>query len=213
MPAWPIKMTRDERKFTQQRRKDFELALKARVKGTGWRYNGGAFFRQDANWFLSSNPSLTWKRGINLTLTVKLMALDRLFWDIVGLEQNNELPLSFRQNGAWVLRPPQLREFQDPDFIEPSDLADFAFEWAERWRVENLPAYNLDAALAAVGQLKNTSGQNRAVAICLLILTGNFSQAQSLCEDNADDAGSFSIGITDNFYILAKRWLAINSPT
>lgn len=102
IPAWPAKLTREEQKAVKQRSNDFDAALKRDARAAGWRYARGTIFRQSADWFISILPSLLWKRGAVVRIMVKPMAIDPLFWDIVGLTNNNTPPLSFRATGAWV---------------------------------------------------------------------------------------------------------------
>jgi hypothetical protein len=215
IPQWPVKMTREERKQVSQRQKEFEAALKQRAKGTGWRFTGGTIFRQQDDWFVSASPRLTWQRGVQNQLNVKPMALDPLFWEIVGLEENNELPLSFRVNGAWVLRPPSIDEFKNGKMIDPEKLANATFEWTHKWRAKNLATYSVDKLLAQLDPLENTSGHYRAVAICLLILREDFQRARTLCDAERGDVGGFFTsggdGPSYTFYQQARNWLDANN--
>ncbi len=212
-PEWPLKMTREERKLATQRRKDFDAAFKKRAKGTGWRYREGSIFRKTDDWFLASTPHLTWKEGINHELMIKPMALDTLFWKIVDLPENEELPLSFRENGAWVLRPPKITQFVKPKKNDPIELANLAFEWTETWCSQNIASYELDDMLDRLKPLEKTQSHLRSVAICLLILKKEFKQASILINDHPDDSGGFSIAIKRTFYDMVKDWLVNNDST
>lgn len=210
IPEWPAKMTRDEQKLVRKHRKEFEAALKQRAKGSGWRFAGNTIFRQEDGWMLAATPRPTWQRGVKNRLLVKPMALDPIFWEIVGLEENNNTPLSFRIYGAWILSPPSIVEFKNARMVDPVKLADAAFAWTEKWRLQNLSSYSVDKLLAQLGPLEKTSGHYRSVSICLLILQGDFQRARTLCDADPSDAGGFwSVG-SGSFYTQAKRWLAEN---
>ena len=92
LPVWPAKLTREQQKAAKQRGKDFDAALKVRSRAAGWRFARGEVFRQTGDWFISILPSLLWERGALVRMTVKPMTLDPLFWQIVGLSENEALP-------------------------------------------------------------------------------------------------------------------------
>ena len=212
-PVWPLNLTREERKLASQRRKDFEAALKKRAKGTGWRYREGTIFRKTGDWFIASTPHLTWKEGIRHQLMIKPMALDTLFWEIVDLPENEKLPLSFRTNGAWVLRPPVISQFVIPEKNDLTDLANLALEWTDAWCSRNLAEYEINDILERLKPLERTKSHYRAVAICLLIQMKEFTQASVLIDNQLNDSGGFSVGINRTFYDMARDWLANNAIT
>src|SRR3954452_11359725 len=93
---WATKLTREQQRALKQRDKDFQVALKAAARRRGWRYAGGEIFRQDGEWFASVMPFPPAWQVVVAQFILKPMALDPLFWDIVGLSENSRLPLSFR---------------------------------------------------------------------------------------------------------------------
>lgn len=205
-------MNRVERKYIRQQQKDFEIALKNRARKTGWRFSGGVVFRSQSDWFLSNRPSVKLGGGVQNHLLVKPMELDTLFWNIVGLEENETLPLSFRENGAWVLRPSRLSEFKGGNVTDPIELAEIAFDWTENWRLSKLPSYEIDDMINALSPLEDSKGHLRSVAICLLIMLEKYKEAEFLCDTKRSDYGGFSVGVTESFYSMAKKWLAKNEP-
>ena len=179
--AWPTKMTHEEKRVVKQREKDFQAALKANSRAAGWRYAASDIFRQQGEWFVSILPSLTWQRGVRMQLMVKPMALDSLFWDIVGVEENSSLPLSFRARGAWVLRPvtflgPILLDIEEPDV-----LARRLLEWANEHVSQSLQTASVQQML---DDLPDPSDPrcSRALGVCLNILNDDLDRAMRICQ-------------------------------
>lgn len=91
--------------------KDTVAATRTAVKGSGWRVSKGVLFRQEGDWFFAVHrrrlsPDLT--DGFTVELMGKPMALDPLYWEVMGLEDNASQPLSFRYWGAFVCGSPML---------------------------------------------------------------------------------------------------------
>ena len=208
---WPTEMTREQRRLAKERQKEFEYTFKECAKGTGWRFSRGSIYREDNDWFLASSPFLNWQQGITHQLCIKPMSLDVLFWEVVNLEENNDLPLSFRQNGAWVLKPPRLTRYENPATTNPKELANLAFAWTKKWHSQNLKTYTLDDMLKRLQPLSATTSHLRALAICLLILKKEYIEASALIKNRPDDSGGFSVMGSENFYDMAKKWLAKNA--
>lgn len=200
-------MQREEKRLAKEREKEFRKALKRRVLKTGWKFSGGTIFRQEESWFMANKPSLIRGGGVRQSFQVKPMEMDALFWEIVRLSENNMQPLSFRTNGAWVLRPPSIDENSNLDISAINDLVEVVFDWSEKWRSKHLETYSIDALLSSLGPLDQLKGQHRTVAICSLSLLKKYQQALDLCPLNTNDAGGFSIRGSETFYTCARVWL------
>lgn len=87
--------------------KQLQGALRRSIVGTKWRCFGGILFTDHLGWFVEV-VSAVWipSRRTVARIHVKPMAIDPIFWDIVGLLENNKLPLSFRAIGAWTCSTP-----------------------------------------------------------------------------------------------------------
>jgi hypothetical protein len=178
---WPLKLGREQRRALKQREKEFQAALKAAGRGHGWRYVGGQLFRQDSVWFASVLPFLERERGIAVRFSVKPMALDPLFWDIVGLPENRNLPLSFRANGAWVLHPPHKESLIGPAMPEVVVLAELVVRSADEQLEQSRETRSIEQMLNELMQVSAAVGHERALAICLLILKDDLDRALALC--------------------------------
>ena len=221
LPVWPSRLSRDERKSFRNREKQFLAALKGKVRGSGWRFARGTIFRQEGDWFISNMPSLAFEGGVVTRWICKPMAIDALFWDITGLRENERQPLSFRDQGAWTVRPLSLQEFIAREETDPDVLADAILEWSDNRRTEWLPRYSMSAMLSELGDINNTAGMQRTIAVCLSILLKNFDQAERLCNDPAPerdafskDSGGFTTsgagGRSVTFFEQARNWISRN---
>lgn len=217
--AWPVKLTREQQKAAKQRRKDFDAALKREGRAAGWQCASGAVFRQFGDWFVSLLPSLLWERGAVVRMIIKPMALDPLFWDIAGLKENEEMPLSFRATGAWVLRPRSTDDHIGLHIVEVEPLATEVLRWCSERASEILENVSVQSMLAAIPDRECPRGQERALAICLHILAEDLDGAIDLCRTDDPDAhpmmregGGFTThnpdGTISTFLDQASDWIA-----
>ncbi len=208
-PLWPARLTRQEQSEAKDRAKLYAAETKSRFRAAGWRFALGSAFLQSGDWFASVEAHLTWKSGCVVRAVVKPMSLDPLFWDIVGLPENRKLPLSFRTNGAWVLRPPFAEAHLGPLESSPEALAGLAVEWAETLRAQ-VPNLTVDDILGVLDQAGTAKGSYRAALVCLRLLANDTGGALAAI-DEADelDAGGFSFPALDgsptDFLQAARR--------
>lgn len=216
-PAWPPRRSREQQRLDKERREAFETALKAQARGAGWRYASGGIFRQDGDWFVSNAPLLSWNGGVRMSMGCKPMALDRVFWEIADIAENQKLPLSFRMNGAWVLQPSPHEAELAVDEQDPAVLAAVAVQWSDQWLRDELPRASISGMLSSLGDLEALKGRDLSLAICLSILAGDLEQASRLCRARVDhapkhlfDSGFVAIsasGTASSFAEQAARWL------
>ncbi len=218
IPTWPAKLTREQQKGGKQRFKDFDAALKRQAGAAGWRFARGEVFRQTGDWFITTRPSLLWERGALVRMTIKPMAVDPLFWDIVGLSENAVLPLSFRAMGAWVLQPRSNDGHIGLKTIEVEQLAAEVLKWANEQANEKLSTISVETMLAELPKEECLRGQQRALAICLHILTGDLDAALHLCRVErpdphliSEESGGFAMrnhdGSVATFLDRAREWI------
>ncbi len=121
--------------------------MRAQAKGSGWKSITGSLFRETPGKFIEVMLSVHIDAPVTQAIiAVKPMTIDPIFWDIVGLPENNALPLSFRANGAWICRAPYSAEITLEESSNPAGVArDFFVAANEQlaimvksWTVENL---------------------------------------------------------------------------
>lgn len=206
VPSWPDRITREQARAKKERERSFTGAIKRGVKAAGWRFSAGCLFRQRGNWFVSALPSLLWQRGAIVMSMSKPMDIDPIFWDIVGLPENNALPLSFRANGAWVLRPPQPNTYVALEEGDPEKLAEAVIAWADSWSTE-VEAKPLEALISEMEGLGASRYQFTAFEICLHLVRRDYFRALKIIhEQGEDESGGFVTGDA-SFFDQAKAWI------
>ncbi|WP_260483942.1 hypothetical protein [Sphingomicrobium flavum] len=183
-------------------------AVRSAGKGSRWRSTQGCFYRQSGDWFVSASPVValnnTSSRGV---IQVKPMTIDPLFWDIVGLPENRQQPLSFRLTGAFSCRAPAFREsgIEEVENAEAvavrlCDLADRALNDLELWSMEDfitscrMHGADADSYLSAL--------------VPALILAGRSSEALEACEAAKARGSSGGFGFpAGSLCDLAIRWI------
>jgi len=207
IPRRPTRISRTEARFEKERGKLFTAALKAEVKAAGWRYAGGHVFRQYGDWFVSLLPSLLWERGLVTTCCAKPMAVDPIFWSIVGLPENNKLPLSFRANGAWVVQSPSSQDYVALDERAPERLAWKFAKWATDGLATCVPG-SVEALLDELQALGPRRGHFIALEICLHLSRNEYAIAEDICRTVAgEESGGFTTG-SESFVDQARAWIA-----
>jgi hypothetical protein len=211
IPHRPARISREEARGVKEREKLFAGTLKAEAKVAGWRYANGSIFRQQGDWFVSVFPSLLWGRGLTARLLAKPMAVDRLFWRIVKLPENDRLPLSFRANGAWVLRPPSFQATIALDERDPERLAHEFVAWSTD-RLPQVAPFSVNGLLSEIEDLGPRRKHHVALEICLRLQLGDWDGALSLCGDRGPhESGGFGVG-DKTFFDLARDWIAAERP-
>jgi len=102
-------MTKDETKARTALSKDVATELRWRAKNAGWKVYRGWLFREDDGWFVDAWCDVE-QRKTTVTVHLKPMGIDPIFWDIVLAPQNRNQPLSFRLWGAWTIKAPGRNE-------------------------------------------------------------------------------------------------------
>ena len=143
------------------------------------------------------------------------MALDLLFWDIVGLPEHRRLPLSFRARGSWVLRPLPAHCGVAPDVAEPEALAERVVAWCDARLATGDFASSISAMLEAQAAGGRAGGVT-AMDICLHLLNGDDDGALRRCDapslDDAANFGGFGTladdGTMVTFIDRARAWIS-----
>ncbi|MEI6642572.1 MAG: hypothetical protein WCL10_11085 [Novosphingobium sp.] len=203
-----IKITRAQESARHAYRRALEKAVRAASKGSGWRSIEGCLFREQAGWFVSVCPSVFINvEATKATVSAKPMAIDPIFWDIVGLPENANTPLSFRLNGAWTCQPPpfdevSIEENTDANFVAARllDTANEHLAAVERWSVEDFL------------QLCRNSGATEDSYLPCVVTTlhalNRDSEALDTCKSAIarGDSGGF-LSPDGSFSEMATRWI------
>lgn len=206
IPERPVRITRDEAKAAKAREAAFDAHLKRLSRLHGWRFTRGTLFRDVDGWFVDTMPSLLWGRGAVTSIRAKPMGVDPVFWEIVGLPENQEQPLSFRAIGAWVLRAPSGQEHIALGETDPQLLAEALLQRATG-RLADLGPVSPRAQADAIEAMGDLRIHFAALEICLRIMDEDLETALALCSDRADDdSGGFQTG-DRTFFDQARDWI------
>ena len=203
-----IKITRAQESARHAYRRALEKAVRAASKGSGWRTIEGCLFRKQAGWFVSVCPSVfIYEESTKARVSAKPMAIDPIFWHIVGLSENVDAPLSFRLNGAWTCQPPPFDEVWIEEDTDASvvaarllDTADERLAAVERWSVEDFL------------QLCRTSGATEETylpcVVTALLALRRESEALEACKSaSAKGVSGGFLSPDGSFSEMATRWI------
>ena len=204
--------SKHEKKERREKATLLQKTLRRLAVGSSWRFSGGTLFREYAGWFVEVESSV-WASARRTTahLRIKPMAMDPLFWDIVGLPENRKLPLSFRALGAWTCRAPVLKESDfDEVTLGPELLAQKILAWADEQLLDIAKLGSQDFLNFLRGAPRGYVGAYLAVEVTALMLSGKDQEAYALCEEarKRGDSGGFSVAAKSvTFVSLATNWL------
>lgn len=178
------KITRAEESARHAYRRALDKALRAPIKGTGWKSANGSIFREEAGWFIAASPSVhIFEHVTKAVVSVKPMAIDPIFWDLVGLPENREQPLSFRANGAWVCRPPSFAELSIEEDDDPEVVAERFFVAAIEQLRNVTRSYSLERFLIACREADTVDGAYLWSIVPALIALHRQDEALAICEE------------------------------
>lgn len=185
MPAFKgQKITRAEQAKRRAFGQALERALRARVKGSGWKSAYGSIFRQESDWFIEVQPKVhIFEHTIKAAVWVKPMAIDPIFWDLVGLPENRESPLSFRANGAWTCRPPCFAELDIEEDDDATVVGDRVLAAATEQRAQVMQSYSIERFLTDCREADAIPGAYLSSIIPTLIALDRREEALAICED------------------------------
>jgi hypothetical protein len=217
-------MAKQTREWMRDRRllgKALFASLKQQARPNGWRYRDGFLFRELNGWYVDvRNVVWPYEPKTTAELHLKPMAIDPLFWQIVGIPEGQKQPLSFRSFGAWTCHAPKWSEISvDESHSSPGVMASAIFGWAEYQIADIDRSLNLETFIRL---LEERSADNFASLICALVLADDIDRATSLCRAaalNQESGGYNTISIGEagasfkTFADSALEWLNERSTT
>ena len=204
-------MEKPTRSFTTARhaqRRDLAKACRATVKGSKWRSSSGTLFGTRDGWFLAMQEMTGIVQATTKArMTIKPMAVDPLFWDMIGEPQLCGQSLSFRYFGALVCPGLILPEVDiDEDGGVPA-IAARMLDIAERTLDDVARNWTLDTFLERIAASINPK-RLFPTAIATMIAAGRDQEALDLCLDAAGrgEARGF-VSRRGTFPQLAARYI------
>lgn len=190
---------RQQKQFEKERRtlqRALPKAIKMAAGKSGWRTAQGTLFREMDGWFFDAKaiPWIT-EAKTSAALRCKPMSLDPLFWQLVGMEENINTPLSFRSFGAFTCRTPALREIDIPEGDgSPEFIAKELVDWANEQLQLLRGTQTIDGFVDFIRTHPNYVERRAHLAVLVtgMLLQGRDEEALAICKDaKARAGGSF----------------------
>ena len=143
-----------------------------------------------------------------MNVVAKPMAIDPVFWDLVGLPENRQLPLSFRLVGAWICRPPYFAELQVEENPDPSIVACRVLAAADE-QLKLVPhSYSMDAFLTACQAAAERSENYLPCVVATLVVMQREDEALAICEQARAKGQDGGFGAPEGSFVeMAATWL------
>lgn len=204
-----VKITRAQQSARHAYRRALERAVRTVSKGTRWRSIQGCLFREQSGWFVSIEPTVyIYEPRTVVRVTAKPMSIDSIFWDLVGLPENRDAPLSFRLLGAWTCRPP---EFTETDIAEGENVNDVAariLRVADEQLDTVVSYWSVDEFLKLCRERGAADDSYLACIVSTLIAMHREPEALDLCEAaKAEQSSAGFMAPEGTFPEMAARWL------
>ena len=205
------KITRAQESARHAYRKALAKAVRDAAKGTGWRSIEGGLFQQRSGWFVGIRTSVhIYEEVTKASVSVKPMAIDPIFWDITGLPENRDAPLSFRFNGAWACRPPDFAEIDIPEQDDVSAVAAHLVATADDQLDRVIMSWTPTAFLLLCQTAGSERGSYLSCVVTMLVAMERDDEALAACEEailNHQDGGFLTPDGT--FAQMAREWLRL----
>jgi hypothetical protein len=205
-------VTREEKKLRRVLVKDEALQMKSAAAASGWKHAAGFVFQEHSGWFIELTSGTHPDQATTTArLYVKPMALDPVFWDMVGLPENARQPLSFRARGAWTCSSPDVAELVFSDAgLDAAGIVARVLHWAaeeiaargDDWTVETF----VDRIVSHPRQIEAFSWLPALTAGLVLAGRPDLAREQCLAAQRAGESGGFVAG-SDTFPDMAIAWI------
>jgi len=203
------RITRSQEYARHAYRRALAKAVRASSKGTEWRSVDGCLFRKHDGWFISVCPAVyIFDEVTKIQTFVKPMSIDPIFWDLVGLNENNAQPLSFRLNGAWTCRPPAFAEIEVAEDVDANVVAKRMLHIANAQLDAVREHFSAEAFLAICQAGNSERGAYLPCVVTTLITLGRQGDALTACEQASikSHGGGFLMP-EGSFTQVSERWL------
>ena len=200
---------RDFTKARHAQRRDLFKACQAVTKGTSWKSRTGTLVGEQGGWFLAVQEMTDVSRErTRARVVVKPMAIDPIFWAIVGHPELCRQSLSFRYVG-WMTCAFQILE--EPELPEDGGVGAIAqrmLDLGSRTLDEIANTWTLDRFLECLGD-PSKPDRKFITRITTLLASRRFDEAQSLCDKSAAEgsSGGFLSSARGTFNQMATNWI------
>jgi hypothetical protein len=190
----------------------FDAAVKPLLDEHGWKVAGGGFvYRVRGDYIYWLNMARPRRGPLRGTLQTKPLALDPVFWDIVGLPELQSRRPAFRLQGAFTLPTAIIAEAEHEfDLADPPAAIESVFAELQEAFVQSETTYRTLSDFASVlDRPDSTSEHKTSLRIVWLIASGRGGEAERLVRGQVTSGkyGGFYFGGDASFNELARRYL------
>ena len=203
--------------FTSERRsfeKELLKALSPKLKGSRWKKKQSAIYCEVNGYYFDVIVSVFLNDSkTTVTMSAKPMSLDKLYWQITGLDDNNSEHLSFRTWGAFTCSGLPLVEKSIADEGVSADvLASEVVEWADSQFDTALPKLEAEKFSCEVARHPNQvdRGAYAVTYVTSLIEEGDLDAARQMAAAYADGSAqsvSRHTHVGRDFHEIAVEWI------
>ena len=202
-----------KREFTKGRhaqRRELYKACQAVTKGTRWKSKTGVLVGEQDGWFVAVHELTDVSQvRTRARVIVKPMAIDPIFWEIVGHPELCRQGLSFRYFGAMTCAPLILEE---PELSEEGGVPAIAqrmLDLGNRKLKEVSGTWTTDSFLGLLCD-PSKPDQRFVTRVTTLLADRRFEEGQRLCEESAARAssGGFLSSKHGTFNEMVSIWIA-----
>ncbi|MCX2725847.1 hypothetical protein [Roseibium salinum] len=188
-----------------------QKSLRTHRRGTGWRCIQGVLFREHQGWFFESWMHVPPKGSIGWQFNAKPMAIDPILWRLVGHEEWNEQPLSWRILGS-VCAPLVVTKIFPEVSTDPDVEAIRLIEWSNQQLEAFMRNATLQEFVALLEKIEKPPRGHAITRIATYILMGDEMTALKLSADAAakgENGGMrfYGHGGPKTFFEGAVSWL------
>lgn len=202
-----------KREFTEGRhaqRRELYKACQAVAKGTRWKAKTGVLVGEQDGWLVAIHELTdVSQRRTRARVIVKPMAIDPIFWEIVGHPELCRQGLSFRYFGAMTCAPLILEE---PELSEEGGVTAIAqrmLDLGNRKLTEIAATWTSDRFLELL--CDPWKPELRFVTrVTTLLADRRFEEAQRFCDESAarGSSGGFLSSKRGTLNEMVSRWIA-----
>ena len=200
-----------KREFTKSRhaqRRELHKSCQTVTKGTGWKSRTGVLLAERGGWFLAAHElTKIASPQTFVRLVVKPMAIDPLFWDLVGHPELRGQSLSFRYFGAMTVGVLILEELEVSEKGGTDEIARRMLAAADSRLQQIVDDWTSDDFLKGIA---GKTGRYFTATVTTLLAEARYVEAQRLCDEAAARGtnGGFWSSKLGTFNEMVTRWIA-----
>ena len=116
-------MKRSELPLYKELEKKEKAVLKSIARQHGWRQSSYIEWKIESGYFLCLDVDILGYVLCNISLEIKPLFIDDLWWDVFNMSSNKNEPMSLRGIGCFAVRAPRIAKY---DVLDPNHALDYS---------------------------------------------------------------------------------------